>query len=283
MDELLQQGITAYKAGKRDEARKIFIALVKQAPNDTRAWGRMYDVSNNDQERIHCLKQILRINPNNEKAKQLLDAQYAPDSMNSAAKAVMESKPVSRAESVIQPKQIDPAYSTSSVNSIPSQAPTSTYQTENVEPKNTETEKTDPLDLLLALFASFGAAIVSAFLWYGLVIITGKQFGVVAIAVGWIVAQATMFGARQKRGCLIQLISVFATGFAMLLSEYFIVRYILVQSLTAKGYTNFPIFMPLEVTLPAIGFGIGNSPITLLFWGIALWEAFAFSVKRRVK
>jgi hypothetical protein len=73
MDDLLQQGVAAYKAGKRDEARKIFIVLVKQTPNDEGTWGRMYDVSNNDQERIHCLKQILRINPKNEKANQLLN------------------------------------------------------------------------------------------------------------------------------------------------------------------------------------------------------------------
>jgi len=73
MDDLLQQGITAYKAGKRDEARKIFITFGKQSPDNELAWGWMYQVSNNDQERTYCLKQILRINPKSEKAKQLLD------------------------------------------------------------------------------------------------------------------------------------------------------------------------------------------------------------------
>lgn len=270
MDDLLQQGIIAYKAGKRDEARKIFISVVKKSPGNERAWGRLHDVANNDQERTHCLKQILRINPKNEKAKQLLDAQYALNGMNSTTNSAIEPKPVSRTKSIIQPKST----STSSFNSIPAQSPAPVYQPENVE-----TEKVDPLDLLLALFSSFGAALISAFLWYGLVIITQNQIGYAAIAVGWIVAQATMFGARQKRGCLIQLISVFATGFAMLLSEYLIVRYVTVQA----GYTNIPLFLPLYMVIDAIGFGIGKSPITLLYWGIALWEAFAFSVKRRVK
>lgn len=72
MDDLLQQGITAYRAGKRDEARRLFIAAVKQNQNDERTWGWMYNVCNNDQERIQCLKQMLRINPKNEKANQLL-------------------------------------------------------------------------------------------------------------------------------------------------------------------------------------------------------------------
>jgi hypothetical protein len=78
MDDLLQQGITAYKAGKRDEARKIFITVVKQSSDNETAWGWMYQASNNDQERIHCLKQILRINPKSEKANQLLYQLLAP-------------------------------------------------------------------------------------------------------------------------------------------------------------------------------------------------------------
>jgi len=78
MDDLLQQGITAYKAGNRDEARKIFITVVKQSPDSEPAWGWMYQVSNNDNERIHCLKQILRINPESKKASGLLSQLSAP-------------------------------------------------------------------------------------------------------------------------------------------------------------------------------------------------------------
>jgi hypothetical protein len=78
MDDLLQQGITAYKAGKRDEARRIFITVVKQSPDSELAWGWMNNVCNTDQERIHCLKQVLRINPKNEKARQYLDQLLAP-------------------------------------------------------------------------------------------------------------------------------------------------------------------------------------------------------------
>jgi tetratricopeptide (TPR) repeat protein len=78
MNDLLQQGITAYKAGKRDEARKIFIAFIKQNPENEHGWGWMYQASGDDKERIYCLKQMLRINPKNEKASQLLDKLLAP-------------------------------------------------------------------------------------------------------------------------------------------------------------------------------------------------------------
>jgi tetratricopeptide (TPR) repeat protein len=73
MDGLRQKGIEAYKAGKRDEARKIFITAVKQSPDNESTWECLYGVASNDQERLQCLKQILRINPKNEKANQLLN------------------------------------------------------------------------------------------------------------------------------------------------------------------------------------------------------------------
>ena len=78
MDDLLQQGITASKAGKRDEARRIFIAVVKQSPDNEENWKWMINVCNTDKERIHCLKQMLRINPKNEQAQQHLFQLLAP-------------------------------------------------------------------------------------------------------------------------------------------------------------------------------------------------------------
>ena len=78
MNDLLQQGIASCKAGKRDEARRIFLTAVKQNPDSEGAWGWMSNVCHTDQERIHCLKQILRINPGNEKARQSLDRLLAP-------------------------------------------------------------------------------------------------------------------------------------------------------------------------------------------------------------
>lgn len=87
MDDLLEQGIAAYKAGKRAEARKVFMAVVKQSPENERAWGWMYMVASDDKERIYCMKQALRINPANEKAKQLLDQLLVPPSDSNASPA----------------------------------------------------------------------------------------------------------------------------------------------------------------------------------------------------
>lgn len=78
MNELLQQGIAAYRSGRREEARKLFIALVRQTPNNELAWGWLYQSVDNDHEKIYCLQQILRINPRNEKIAALLAQLTSP-------------------------------------------------------------------------------------------------------------------------------------------------------------------------------------------------------------
>jgi len=87
VDDLLQQGITAFKAGNREEARKIFSAVVKQNPENSRAWGWMYNASSDDKERIYCVKQMLRIDPKNKQANKLY-------------KELTASKPVPRSKGI---------------------------------------------------------------------------------------------------------------------------------------------------------------------------------------
>lgn len=74
----LQSGIAAFKSGNREDAREYLIAAVKENPKDENAWGWLYQVANNNNERIDCLKKVTAINPKNEKAKQLLDKLLAP-------------------------------------------------------------------------------------------------------------------------------------------------------------------------------------------------------------
>lgn len=83
MKASLEDGVKAYKAGKRNEARKIFIASVKEYPDNAYAWGWMYQVSETDQERIYALRKILRIKPDDTQAKLLLE-QLLPSSRKSS-------------------------------------------------------------------------------------------------------------------------------------------------------------------------------------------------------
>jgi hypothetical protein len=87
MGDLLQQGIEVFKAGDGQEARKIFISFIKENPESEAGWGWMYRVSRTNRERMHCLQQIVQINPGNKKAKHLLDQLLGSPSREQAQKS----------------------------------------------------------------------------------------------------------------------------------------------------------------------------------------------------
>jgi len=86
-DDYLSQGIAAVKAGNKQDARRLLDAAIKVAPNDERTWGWFFNVAMNDEERLRCLKEVLRINPNNEKAKQKYDELIGLDYLTSTMMA----------------------------------------------------------------------------------------------------------------------------------------------------------------------------------------------------
>jgi hypothetical protein len=73
MNDIIQSGIKAYRSGKNEEARRIFINAVKIIPNNELAWSWMYQTSVNDKERIDSLRQMVRINPDNKRARNLIN------------------------------------------------------------------------------------------------------------------------------------------------------------------------------------------------------------------
>jgi hypothetical protein len=123
MDDLIKQGAEALRAGKRDEARKLLLTAVKQNPDSESAWGWLYNVAGNDKERIYCLKQVLRINPNNEKVNQLykslLDKQSQPENNQPQV-----SKQINQQVSTVsQPIQKRPAKKNKSTNTKSNRVP----------------------------------------------------------------------------------------------------------------------------------------------------------------
>jgi hypothetical protein len=62
MDEL-QEGIAALRAGDRVKARELSVNVLRQNKEDLCAW--MYNVSESEKDRNHCLEQILRLSSSN--------------------------------------------------------------------------------------------------------------------------------------------------------------------------------------------------------------------------
>ena len=143
--------------------------------------------------------------------------------------------------------------------------------------------ETEEANLLGALLFGLGAALATSLVWYAVVIITNYELGILAVAVGWLVAQAVVLGSGRKRGPALQALSVGITLSAMAFSEYLIVRHFIVEALREEGYTGIPLLLPLGDMLEVILEGIRANPLTLLFWGIALLEAFSLPAKRRLR
>jgi len=74
MSTHLESGIQALKSGDRDAARRHLAQALREDPNSERAWQWMFNAANNDTERTKCIREILRINPENEKARRTLNS-----------------------------------------------------------------------------------------------------------------------------------------------------------------------------------------------------------------
>lgn len=111
MSDLTSQGIAALKSGDRVAARRLLAAALQQNPNDTQAWLWLSGLVEKDQERVDCLRQVLRIDPNHPAAgrglAQLLK-QNAPAAQTAGAVPVVSEPPPNRGSSLPDQKA-DPA------------------------------------------------------------------------------------------------------------------------------------------------------------------------------
>jgi hypothetical protein len=73
MENRIERAIDAYKEGNLEQARNIILSFLKENPKNELAWTLLYKVSKNKEERIYALKQILEINPENQKARCILE------------------------------------------------------------------------------------------------------------------------------------------------------------------------------------------------------------------
>lgn len=71
-DEQLQKGIEALRAGDRRTARRIFGQVVNDEPDNHTAWWYLAAVLEDPEQKIHCLRQVLRLRPDHAEAAGML-------------------------------------------------------------------------------------------------------------------------------------------------------------------------------------------------------------------
>lgn len=89
VQDLLKQGIEAAREGKKAEAREFFEQVVELDEKNERAWFWLASVVDSEDEKRICLKNVVQINPNNERAQKALEQLEAKQSRTRADEEVM--------------------------------------------------------------------------------------------------------------------------------------------------------------------------------------------------
>ena len=126
-------------------------------------------------------------------------------------------------------------------------------------------------DVLGGLLGGLLAAVLATAIWYGVVAVTHWQLGIVAIAVGFLVGQGVVLGARGHASIALVVISVVLTLLALAVSEYLIVAYFVGQELGVP----IEIVQPPDFVVSVVTESLAADPLTLAFWAIALFQAVA--------
>lgn len=129
-----------------------------------------------------------------------------------------------------------------------------------------------PAHLIGGVVGGAIGAVAAAGIWYGVVAATGWQVGLVAVAVGFVVGQAVVFGAGGRGSVLLVPVSLAFTLLSLVASEYLIARHFLGIEAAELGIS----LAEAEAFLPPVDLlriSLESSPITLLFWAIAGYQA----------
>jgi hypothetical protein len=132
----------------------------------------------------------------------------------------------------------------------------------------------DATNIIGGFVGGLVAAVLATAVWYGVVANTQYQIGLVAIAVGFIVGYGVVLGANRRGSVVLVPISVILTLLALVISEYLIVAHFVGQAMAEEGLTIELLQAP-DVVISVVMESLQADPLTLAFWAIALFQAFA--------
>lgn len=101
VDGMVREGINAYRAGRKDEARAFLLKAVEIDERNEQAWLWLSAVVDSPEEQQICLENVLAINPNNDRAK--MGIQTLKEN------ALRPSRPPAKAEDVLASASFTPA------------------------------------------------------------------------------------------------------------------------------------------------------------------------------
>lgn len=147
-------------------------------------------------------------------------------------------------------------------------------------------EETTDVNFIGAVLGGLVGAAIGVGVWYLIAILFDLTIGIVAIGVGFLVAQGAMFASGKKRGFSLQIISLIITILAIYFAEYLVFSHFFNEMMTEfLGAAHEFYWMPLgEFTGLLIEYMIEELDfIGLIIWALGLWTAFATPAAKKLK
>ena len=95
-DDIFRKGVSAAKTGDLESARKYFGQFLKQNPQSENGWLALGACLSDVEMKEFCFKKVLSLNPDNEKARQLLQRLKKPQTPDTEIKKPPGEPPVEK-------------------------------------------------------------------------------------------------------------------------------------------------------------------------------------------
>jgi hypothetical protein len=141
--------------------------------------------------------------------------------------------------------------------------------------------KSNKINYFKTIIFALAFGIPGALLWFGITILSGWQIGLVAVGVGYLVGLGTVIGSGNKTGIRLQLLSATVSLITIIMGEYFIANHYVHQALNELGITNISYFINPVWVFESLFEVLKEDPITLLFWGIAVYVGFSIPKEKK--
>ena len=129
-----------------------------------------------------------------------------------------------------------------------------------------------PGNLLGGLLGALIGGALGTAIWFGVIVVNEYQVGLIAIGVGWLVGTGAAIGAGRRGSIVLLPISALVTLVALAVSEYLVIFHFTAQAFNLEGI-EIALIQPIDFIVTVVVESIQADPLTLLFWGLAVFTA----------
>ena len=270
-------GVALAQAGRNPEAISCLLKATRLNPHNAQAQynlGRVYVRAERPDRARAAFQAALQLDPNYAAAQQALAAvpppqDAAPTPLTTPAPA---GRPQAQMPGSVAPFAPTPVAAVAASHAAPTQASTQQAKPakpsaldkirEGLAPANAAEAEAGATATDLAKAFGMGtlAAILGAGIWYGFVMVTHYQIGIIAAGVGILVGLGVQMGASGKSGMSIALMGATLAAIAMMTGEVLIINSVLQNAGT-------------DVRITSLTDVFSVDPIFTVFFGIGVWRA----------